>query len=138
MNLAKWFWGGWFFNISELFTFFQHHYLPLKKTWVLHLKLNPHNIFCAEFGWNWPIGSGEEDFLNFVNVFSLFRYHLPLENDVVLRLKKSPSNKNALCQVWLKLDQWLWRRNKTEKYRKTRTTTTNDGQISIRKTHLRV
>ena len=44
---------------------------------------------------------------------SLFRYHLPLENGVALHLKKleSPSSKNALCQVWLTMAQWFWRRN---------------------------
>ena len=45
-------------------------------------------------------------FLNFVNLFSLFRNYLPLEKGGVLYLNKveSPSSKDALCQVW------LWRR----------------------------
>ena len=33
----------------------------------------------AKFGWLWPCGSDKEDFLNFVNVFSLFRNYLPFE-----------------------------------------------------------
>ena len=47
-----------------------------------------------------------------VNVFSLFRYYLLLEMGVILHLIKleSPSPKDALCQVWLKLAQWFWRR----------------------------
>ena len=51
-------------------------------------------------------------FLNFVNVFSLFRNYLPLEKGRALHLIKleSPSSKDALCQVWLKLAQWFWRR----------------------------
>ena len=51
-------------------------------------------------------------FLNFVNVFSLFHNYLPLEKGVALHLNKleSPSLKDALCQVWLKLAQWFWRR----------------------------
>ena len=38
-------------------------------------NLNPHHsrMLCAKFVWNWPGGSGEEDILNFVNVFSLSR-----------------------------------------------------------------
>ena len=38
-----------------------------------------------------------------VNVFSLFRYYLPLETDGTLHLNKleSLSFKDALCQVWL-------------------------------------
>ena len=44
-------------------------------------------------------------FLNFINVFLLFHYYLPLEKGGALHLKKleSSSSKNALCQVWLKL-----------------------------------
>ena len=50
--------------------------------------------------------------VNFVNVYSLFRNYLPLEKGGALHLNKleSPSPKDALCQVWLKLDQWFWRR----------------------------
>ena len=53
-----------------------------------------------------------EDFFNFVNVFSLFRNYLSLKKDGTLHLNKleSPSPKDALCQVWLKLAQWFWRR----------------------------
>ena len=51
-------------------------------------------------------------FLNFVNVFSLFRNYSPLEKGGVLLLNKleSPLSKDALCQVWLKLALWFWRR----------------------------
>ena len=60
---------------------------------------------CAKIDWNWLSGSGEEDFFNFDNVFSLFRNYLPLEKGGALHLNKfeSPSPKDALCQVWLKL-----------------------------------
>jgi hypothetical protein len=39
----------------------------------------------------------------------LFRYYLPLEKDYSFGLNKleSPSPKNDLCQVWLKLAQWF-------------------------------
>ena len=77
-------------------------------------NLNPlyPRMLCAKFGWNWPIGSGEEDFLNFVNLFSLFLNYLPLEKGGALHLNKlkSPSPKDALCQVWLNLAYWFWRR----------------------------
>ena len=51
-------------------------------------------------------------FLNFVNVFSLFRIYLPLEKGGALHFQKLefPLPKDALCQVWLKLAQWFWRR----------------------------
>ena len=46
----------------------------------------------------------------FLNLF--FRYYLPLERGNTLHLNKlkSPSHKDDLCQVWLKLVQWFWRR----------------------------
>ena len=48
----------------------------------------------------------------FLNVFTLFRNYFPLEKDGALHLNKleSPSHKDALCQVWLKLAKWFWRR----------------------------
>ena len=48
-------------------------------------------------------------FSKFVNVFSQFFYHIPLETGGALCLNKfnSPSPKNILCQVWLKLTLWL-------------------------------
>ena len=58
-------------------------------------------------GWNWHSGPREDCWISFA-----FCYHLPLEkgvslylNDLVLYLPK-----HALCQVWLKLDQWFWKR----------------------------
>ena len=51
-------------------------------------------------------------FFNFVNIFLLFRNYLPLQKGRALYLNKleSPSPKDALCQVWLKLAKWFWRR----------------------------
>ena len=50
--------------------------------------------------------------LKVFNVFLLFHNYLPFEKGMALHLKKleSPSPKNALCQVWLKLAHWFWRR----------------------------
>ena len=77
----------------------------------------------------------EKKILKFVNVFSPFRNYLPFGKDVALDLNKleSPSPKDTLCQVWLKLAQWFWRRRrKCENF----TMTTDNGQIVIRKAHL--
>ena len=54
----------------------------------------------------------EKKILNFVNVFSLFRNLLPLDKGVALYFNKleSLSPKDALCQVWSKFAQWIWRR----------------------------
>ena len=113
--------------------------------WTSLLPLLP-RMLCAKFGWNWPSGSG--DFLKFVNVFLQFRNYHPLEKGGALHLNKleSPSHKNALCKVWLKLARWFWRRRwKCEKFMMTTTTTTttssttttaDNGQILIRKAQL--
>ena len=100
-------------------------------------KLNPlyPRMLCAKFGWNWPIGSGEEGFLSFVNLFSLFLNYLPLEKGGALHLEKleSPSPKDALCQVWLKLAQWFWRRSwKSEKFTDGRTDRQTDRRTDRR------
>ena len=56
--------------------------------------------------WFWRI------FFKVFNVFLLFYNYLPFEKGVALHLNKleSPPFKDVLCQVWLKLAQWFWRR----------------------------
>ena len=88
---------------------------PLKKAGTFistnwnrcHLKM-----LCAKFGGNWLSCSGE-DFLN-SSMYLHFCNYLPLEKGRALNLKKfeSPSFKDALCQVCLKLAQWFWRRRR--------------------------
>ena len=76
--------------------------------------------------------------LKFVNVFLQYHY-LPLEKGWGLHLNnlESPSAKNALFPIWLKLAQQFWRiRWKCEEFTTTMTTTTDNGQILIRKAHL--
>jgi hypothetical protein len=57
------------------------------------------------------VGSGEEDFKKFLNIFFTFFLLLsPLvkENSLHLNLDRIPI-KIDFCQVWLKLAQWFWR-----------------------------
>ena len=51
-------------------------------------------------------------FLKFENALSQFPLYIPFKNGVDLHLNiiKFPLPKDALCQDWLKLAQWLWRR----------------------------
>ena len=91
------------------------NYLPFEKGGALHLnKLispSPKDALCQV--WlklaQWFL---RRRFFNFVNVFLLFRNYLPLEKGGALHLNKVeyPSPEDALCQVWLKLVQWFWRR----------------------------
>ena len=101
-------------NIANVFLLFRN-YLPLEKSRALYLnKLespSPKDALCQVWlkvaQWFW-----RRKFLNFVNAFSLFRNYLHLEKGGALHLNKlvSPLPKDALCQVWLKLIQWFWRR----------------------------
>ena len=85
------------------------------KVWAFHLnKLKfslPMNAFCQVWlklaQWFY-----RRRFLNFVNVFSLFHNHLPLEKGGGLHLNNLiyHSPKDDLFQVWLKLSQWFWRK----------------------------
>ena len=82
---------------------------------------------CAKFSWNWPSGSGEEDFYS--AIISPWKRVWPFI--LTKSLFKSPSPKNDLCQVWLKLAQWFLRRRwKCESLQ------TDDGQQAIRKAQL--
>ena len=99
------------FRISSMYMYFPYFVIisPWKKVVpFIWMNLNSHHprMNCATFSWNWP--SGSEDFLNFVNVFSLYPNNLPLEEVRALHLNKleSPSPKDSLCQVCLKLAWW--------------------------------
>ena len=69
-------------------------------------------------------------FLHFVNVILLFHNCFPLEKCGALHLNKSESHlpNDNLCQIWLKLTMWFWRRRwKCEKFTTTMTTMTTDN-----------
>ena len=88
-------------------------YFMRTEWFLIWTNLNPLHpwMHCAKFGWNWPSSFGEEDF-KISSIFFLFRNYLPLENwgPFIWTKLESPSTKDALCQVWLKLAQWFWRR----------------------------
>ena len=97
-----------------------HHFViisPWKRTgpfiWT-DLVLNMQVCFVRNFVEIGPVVLEKK-----INVFSLFCNYLPLEKGRALHLCSSP--KNALCQVWLKLVQWFWRRWKCEKFMPTTT-----------------
>ena len=107
--------GGEDFLISSMYFRYFVIISPWKRAGTfIWTNLNPLHprIPSAQFGRKWLSGSGGEDFLSFVNVFSPFHNYLPFEKGVALYLNKleSPSPKDAVCQVWLKLAQWFWRR----------------------------
>ena len=148
IKLALCFLRRGFFNFVNVFSLFLN-YLLLEKGGPLHLNKfespSHKDALCQVWlklaQWFWRRRFFK---LNFVNVFSLFRNYLPLENGGALHLNKLefPSPKDVLCQVWLKLAQWFWRRRwKCEKFTDRRTDgrtdrQTDDGRQVIRKAHL--
>ena len=100
LKLAQWFWRRRFLNFANVFSLF-YNYLPLEKIRALHLnKLEsplPKDALCqvwmqlAQSFWR-------RRFLNFFNVFSLFRNYLPLEEGRALHLNKTnPLHPRMLC-----------------------------------------
>ena len=96
---------------------------PWKKTGpLIWTNLNPlhQRMLCGKFGWNWPSGSGEEDFFYFSMYSRYFVIISPLKRaGALIWTNLNPfhpwmlcedSPKDASWQVWLKLAQWFWRR----------------------------
>ena len=81
--------------------FFEQNWIPLTKGWFVLSLVHIGSVVLVK-----------KIFLNFFNEFSLFRNYLPLKKGGTLHLNntESPSPKIALCQVWLKLAEWFWRR----------------------------
>ena len=113
---------------------------PWKKAgpfiWTNLNPLHP-RMLCAKFGWNWPSGSGEEDFL----ISSLyFRYFLIISPwkraGPFIWTNLNPLHPRMLCA------KWFWRRRwQCEKFTDGRTDRRTDGQTDdgrevIRKAHL--
>ena len=98
-----------FLHLSMYFRYFVTIY-PYKKTgsFIWWNFPSPKDGLCHVLLalWFW------RRFLKFVNIFLIFRKNLPLGKSGTLHLKRleSPSPKDALCQHWLNLAQWFWRR----------------------------
>ena len=95
-----------FFKIHPgIFSLFRN-FLPLEKVRGLHLNkpesASRNDLLCQVClkltQWSW------RRFLNFINVFWLFRNYLPMEKGEALHLFRLESHllTDALCQVWLK------------------------------------
>ena len=81
--------------------------------WTNLIPLYP-RVLCGKFGWNWPNGSGEEVCWMLSKYFAISLLS-PL--GIVCDPTVEQTWKDALCQVWLKLAQWFWRKSwKCEKF----------------------
>ena len=107
--------------------------LYMRIEWLfIWTNLNPLHprMHCAKFGWNWPSGSGEEEFFNFVNVFSLFHNHLPLEPLIWTNLNPLHQSLVEIGPVVLEKSMKMW------KVYDNANNIDRQGQILIRKAHL--
>ena len=88
----------------------QAGWLKVLNIFIINLNFLHLWMFCLKFDWYWPSGSGDEKFIN-INLFSPFHYHSLLEMNMTLHLHKLefPIPYDALCQVWLKLEEWFYR-----------------------------
>jgi hypothetical protein len=72
-------------------------------------RINLYQVWLILACWFW-----RRRFFKMFSVFLLFHYYmyLPMEKGYPLPLNKFefPSSKDNLCQVWLKLVQWFWRK----------------------------
>jgi hypothetical protein len=111
LKLAQRFWRKRFLNDPIPFLHFCD-YLPFKADLALYLnklefpihKDNLYQVWLKLARWFWRRRS-----LKIFSVFLPFRYYLPLEKGYPLPLNEleSPSPKDDLCQVRLKLVQWF-------------------------------
>ena len=81
--------------------------------------ISPWKRAGPKFGWNWPSGSGEEDFWILSMYFCYFVIISPLEwAGPFIWINLNPLHpRKLLCQVLLKLAQWFWRRWKSLRQR---------------------
>ena len=93
------------FKISSVY--FRYIVIISAWKWAWHfiwtiLNILNAKMLCASFGWSWPSGSEK------IFKFSLLRNYLRLKMRwPFIWTNKSPSPKDALCQVWLKLGNWF-------------------------------
>jgi hypothetical protein len=133
LKLAHWFWRRGFLNDPPHFYIFVI-ISPLKRIWPFIwtnlISLHP-RIIWTKFDWICSAGSGE-DFFFFFKFQCIFTLSLLFTHGEGLNKLESPLSKDDLCQVWLKLAQWFWRRSRKRK--SLQTDRQKDGRTDGRRT----
>ena len=119
--MADWFWKRIFkfVNVFSLFPSFEQSWLPFSQGWFL-LSLVEIYLVVLE----------KKVFKICLCILAIFSYYLPFEKDGTHHLNRfdSLAPKDHLCQVWLNLAPWFWRRRwKCEMF----TTTTIRSEIFL-------
>jgi hypothetical protein len=133
LKLAEWLWRRRFLNdptpilhFCDYLHFEEDLALYLNKLESLSPKDDLYQVWLNYAQWFL------RRFKKKIQCFLLFCNYLPLEKGDPLYLNKleSPPPRDDLCQVWVKLALWFWRRSRKCKSLQT------DGQRAIRITHL--
>ena len=115
-----------FRRVKPIISFLRIEWSLFVKPWFPSTKDDLCQVWLNFARWFW-----RRRFLNFDNIFLLYRNYLPLEKGVARHVNKfkSPPPKDALCQVWLKIDSVvLEKKMKMWKvYRQTEGRTYNKG-----------
>ena len=103
-------WSFFSKNVSSLLPkmpLVKWHCTSFEQTWIPFTK----GCFMQSLDEIGPVVQEKKIFKFCPYIFTIL-YYLLLERDVALHLNKLefPSSKDTLCQVWLKLAQWFWRR----------------------------
>ena len=83
------------------------------KNWMAHIcenlnSLHPGMVY-EKLGWNWLSFPVEGDFKMFFS-YCIFAIIFLVEKKTRATSFEFPFLEDALCQVWLKLAEWFWRR----------------------------
>ena len=129
-----------FFYFVNVFSLFRNYIgngcgLSFEQTWI-HI---PKGCFASRMVYISTAVLGKNIFIFRRCIFAILQL-FPLQKDMAPHLSnlESTSLENALCQVWLKFDQWFCRRRwNWENFTTTTTTTTttDNGHILIRNVH---
>jgi hypothetical protein len=118
-----------FLHVFDFLPFEEDLALYLNKHGLALPKNNLYQVWLNLACWFW-----RRRFKKKISAFLLFCYYLPLGKDDHLHLNKveTPPHKDDLCQVWLKLDKWFWRRSRKCKSLQTdgHTIRRTDGQTT--------
>ena len=102
-----------------------HNYLPFEKGVALqYCNLKPlyPRMLCVKFGWNWPSGSGEEDFKNSSMYFRSFLIISPWKRArPFIWINFNAFHPRMLCANFgWNWPQWFWRRRSVKSLQRQR------------------
>ena len=120
LKLVQWFSRRRYFLISSMYFRYFVIISPLEKGWALFEQtwiLFTQECFVPNLDETGTVILEKKIFLNFVNVFLLFHNYLPWKKAFEQIWVPLHPGMHALCQVWMKLTKWFWKRKFFFKFR---------------------